>query len=117
METITNDQQTVQFTFSFDDEARKNLSMNDQEKIRNALIRLVISDAIAVRLKGLDIAGDVFLARVGKIKAIQIERDGKLINRLGYIDRRNQSDGKNLINCGIWKVIPGSGSEAFRLYW
>jgi hypothetical protein len=115
MEPITNDPTNLEFTFSFDDDARNNISMNDQTKIKDAVLKLA-SDGIATRLKTLDIKGDIFLARVAKIKAVRLERDQKLILRLGYIDKRDRVNGKNHLEFGIWMVVSDQ-SEAFKLYW
>jgi hypothetical protein len=112
--TKTTEQKPTEFTFSFDDRARENLTINDQEKIRHAVLKLG-AGGIAVRLTNLDIRGDIFLARTGKIKKVRIERDQKLILRLGYVDRRNQADGEGMLNFGIWMVV-SSQSEAFQLY-
>lgn len=115
METKTNPQNTSEITFSFDDDARNNITLNDQAKIRDAVC-ILGNDGIAMRLLGLDIRGDIFLARVSKIKAIRIERDQKSILRLGYIDRRDRSDGRNHLEFGIWMVV-SDRSEAFKPYW
>ena len=121
METATNDQtmitpqKTTEFTFSFDDRARENLTINDQVRIRDAVLKLG-ETGIAMRLTNLDIKGDIFMAHSGRIKKIRTERDQKFILRLGYVDRRNQTDGGNLLTFAIWMVV-SSQSEAFQLYW